>query len=332
MEKQKKILIVGSIPPPVGGVTIHLYRLLKALANSGLEHAFYDYKKEPYLQGLKNILKHQYVHTNFGNKYARFLSTLLLTALGKKVVLTFHSKFNFTNWLDRLSLALSFHAFVLNKYTYEHASRIVGTRSVQLISAFIPPTDGESELSAHIAGELASFTRDRKIIVCTNAYSYVLDKDGRDLYGIDFLLEIFSTTPENGLIVSDPSGKLKERYASYTEIENILFISEIHPFIEVLKVSDVFVRATTTDGDSLSVKEALHLNKKTITSDAVDRVKGCLIYKTGDRESFMDCLNENIKPEPHEIENGALTLIKFYQEICRPAPSPELKAASHLKD
>jgi len=320
MKKRTKILIVGSIPPPIGGVAIHLYRLLKALDGSDIDYIFYDYKKESFFTGIKKILKSQYIHTNFSNKFFRFFSTLLLKSLNKKVILTFHGKFSFSNTLDRLSLILSSYNFLLNKYSYENAMKIISPRNLQLISAFIPPSDEENTLPAALEKKLTSFIKNRKVIACTNAHSYVLDKNGNDLYGIDFLLDIFSGLPENCLIVSDPSGKLKERYASYAEVENIFFISENHSFINVLKISNVFVRATTTDGDSLSVKEALHLNKKTIASDSVDRAKGCLIYKTGDKESFMNCLNTNSTCEHSGIENGAATLINFYQKIYNPIP------------
>ncbi|MDR2149058.1 MAG: glycosyltransferase [Tannerella sp.] len=313
----QKILIIGTLPPPIGGVAIHLYRLMKTLDSYGTEYIYYDYKKESPYSGLKKILKSQFIHTHFSNKRLRFFSIVFLKILNKKIILTFHGKYNFHNIFDKFSLILADHNFVLNNYSYENALKITKPCNLQMISAFIPPTDEENNLSDTLKKKLASFIKNKKVVACTNAHSYVLNKDGNDVYGIDFLLKIFSSVPDKCLIVSDPSGKLREHYTSYLKFGNILFISENHPFINILKISNVFVRATTSDGDSLSVREALYLNIKVIASDCVDRPKGCLIYKTGNEESFINCLDASIKHLTNkiEIENGATALVNFYQNI-----------------
>ena len=45
-------------------------------------------------------------------------------------------------------------------------------------------------------------------------------------------------------------------------------------FFEILKLSDCLIRNTTTDGDSISIKEAIYLNKKVIATNCVDRPEG----------------------------------------------------------
>jgi glycosyltransferase involved in cell wall biosynthesis len=49
----------------------------------------------------------------------------------------------------------------------------------------------------------------------------------------------------------------------------------------MISASDVFVRPTFTDGDSISVREALSLGIPVIASDCVERPDGVVLFKTG---------------------------------------------------
>ena len=51
-----------------------------------------------------------------------------------------------------------------------------------------------------------------------------------------------------------------------------------HSYFEVIKLCDGTIRHTSTDGDSLSVRESLFLGKCTLASDVVSRPVGCLLY------------------------------------------------------
>ena len=64
--------------------------------------------------------------------------------------------------------------------------------------------------------------------------------------------------------------------------DNIFFITYSHDFFEVINLTDALLRATTMDGDSLSINEALYFNKDVITSNVVDRPNGCILYKSTD--------------------------------------------------
>ena len=48
----------------------------------------------------------------------------------------------------------------------------------------------------------------------------------------------------------------------------------------MLKISDVFIRNTSTDGDSLSLREAINLNINCYATDVVDRPVGTIIYSS----------------------------------------------------
>jgi glycosyltransferase involved in cell wall biosynthesis len=311
---EPRLLIIGKIPPPIGGVTIHVQRLLNSLSNNFIDYCFYDYRKESYINGLKKIFIAEIVHLHFSNKNVRLFFVLLLKCLHKRIIITFHGKYAFDDFRDYLSLYISSCSFVLNHYTYKNAvKKIINKQKVQLISAFIPPGQDEDSLDEIIIKKINEISVHRKYILCTNANNFVIDEQGKDLYGIDFLLNIIRNRLDLCLIISDPSGKLKEHYP--VQYNNILFISEPHSFCEIIKISDMYIRATTTDGDSLSVKEGLFYRKKVIASDCVDRPFGCFLYKTGDQQSFEAALAQPWEESDIDVQDGAEQILKTYN-IC----------------
>lgn len=62
---------------------------------------------------------------------------------------------------------------------------------------------------------------------------------------------------------------------------------------------DVFVRNTSTDGDSISVREALYLGLKALCTDVVDRPNGVILFKYNDEQSLKRALG-NVKKEGRE--------------------------------
>ena len=97
--------------------------------------------------------------------------------------------------------------------------------------------------------------------------------------------------------------------------DNIFFIDYPHPYFEVLKHSDFFIRNTSTDGDALSVKEALWLGVPALCSDVVDRPEGVRLFKYNDKDSFEACLNSIDTKNPAQIRNGAEDVLGIYKDI-----------------
>ncbi|MDA1048602.1 MAG: hypothetical protein O3A82_16955, partial [Verrucomicrobia bacterium] len=114
----------------------------------------------------------------------------------------------------------------------------------------------------------------------TNAYNYALDNSGREIYGIFDLIQ-FSETKNLQLIISDPSGNYQKealKKIPAKKQQHVLWISEPHSFFAVLKECDLFIRNTTTDGDSVSIHEALFLQKPVWATQVVDRPVGVHLY------------------------------------------------------
>ena len=136
-----KILLISKIPPPIGGVTIHVKRLVQKLQERGdFDVDVLDYSRlQKPLKFTGKILNAKLVHIHLSNKLFRFLLVLLLKMVNKKIVVTFHGKYDFQNILDRIALSTSTFSIVLNEFTYVNAVKF--SSKVKLIGAFIPPVE-----------------------------------------------------------------------------------------------------------------------------------------------------------------------------------------------
>ena len=83
--------------------------------------------------------------------------------------------------------------------------------------------------------------------------------------------------------------KHKETYDRYRENieelniqDNYLLINENLSFVRLIEQSDIVLRLTNTDGDALTVREALYLGTTVIASDVVQRPEGTILFNSRD--------------------------------------------------
>lgn len=301
------VLIVGKLPPPLGGVTIHVSRLIQNLEARNIEYSFCS-TIDPLYSILRKVLMHKMVHLHASNSYFRCFFALFCFIFRRNLVHTIHGNLGrfgaWKNFCDTLSVFFSTTPILINQESLEKALKI--NKSSVLISAFIKPLTPEP-LSEEILGPLIQWKNGYSHIFCTNATSSDLDKSGREIYGGSELMQVFSKLPCEGLIFGDPTGHYQDYLENNTEgvPVNVHFINRKHSFFEILKISDCYIRATTTDGDSISVKEALSIGKPVIASDCVDRPEGCILFKTGDTNGLyheVECFRKNEGKEINALE------------------------------
>ncbi len=313
---RNNLLIIGPLPDlhGIGGVTVHVQRLLGFLEHQGFPYSFLDYKGIRPLALLKAFKKADVVHIHISNPVFMFALVVLSRLLGKTTLCTFHGNYGrydaLKNFLVRISLRLSSVPIVINQYSYSKCKRF--NKRLLLIPAFIPPQK-EEILPDEIVSLVERIRENNKTIFSTNAYNITIDKEGNEIYGIDFLVHYFEDSADKALIVSDPSGNYQKRY-SELESSSVFFIGYPHPYYELLKRVDFFVRNTSTDGDALSVKEALYLGLPTLCTDVVDRPEGARLFKYCDAESFENAVN-NPSAGVASIENGAIRLLELYKSL-----------------
>ncbi len=317
MKRTDKVLIIGTVPATsgVGGVTIHVSRLCEALKENEVVFELCDYKNLPLTTQIGMIKRSAIVHLHVSNPFLRLFYVSLCRLFSKKVILTFHGNLGrfgaLKNSVDLYALRLCQVPIMINNDSYIKA-KSYNPRSV-LIPAYISEK-AKIELPEEVKSVLQKYKSEGKIIVSTNASYMQFSDKGEEIYGIRFLVEYFKDKDEYVLIVSDPSGQYSEYYRD-EKLQNVCFIIQKHSYASLLSYSDIMIRATATDGDSLSVREALDVGVRVIATDCVDRPAGVVLFKYNDEQSLTESLkmnenNKGIRTSDNDVVNS---IVKIYQ-------------------
>jgi glycosyltransferase involved in cell wall biosynthesis len=285
----KKILIVGKVPPPIGGVSIHVSRLFAHLANDKeFETELLTLNSLNLKKTLRIVFFPGLVHLHTSNSFFKFIVCFFRLIFLFKTITTLHGDLNrFKN----LNLIFEFLCIKLGSLTVvlNEGSEIRGkgiSKMVVKISSFLPPMEGDF-IPKLILKELENFKRPFSKTFCTNAFNYTEDKFGNEIYGIFDLIEVFKDLPDFGLIILDPSGSYQKKMEKNKLESNIFLISTPFSFYALVKWSDGVIRNTSTDGDSLSVKESLYLEKPVFATNIVSRPTGVNEYGYNDYNSLI---------------------------------------------
>ena len=270
------------MPPPIGGVTVHVFRLIEQLEKRNYKHFhFIDLGMESIWKLACKILRYKAIHLHTSNPYLNLVVAIYCFLLRKRLIITLHgnwNRFGFAkNSATRMAVFLSYKTLVQNTFSLKNA--LNWNSKATLISSFLPPGN-VVPLDPILREDLLNFKSRFNLTFCTNAWNVTFDKHGKEIYGICDLIGIFENTPNCCLLISDPSGNY-ERFArnKFTTLPyNVLFIKESHDFCNVLKLSDAFIRNTTTDGDSISIHEAMFYEIPVFASNCVPRPAGCILF------------------------------------------------------
>lgn len=315
---RKKILIIGPYPPPIGGVSVHLMRLQNTIKKQmdimfvdesrTQKTGIYNMRHGNIFQYLKLLYKADVVHIHSGVPILRLFHIIFARFLfHKKTVVTIHRDpsvekgYKITKWF----VSKCNHAILVNKKGFD----IMLTHSAcqyHLIPAFIPPIfDDEPPLPNEIQQWIKCAHAKNNMIAVSNAWNLILHNE-EDLYGIDICIKAFNILKTELKIsnmclifvvaTNTTQQKLMESYKKLIkdyQLEDNVKIWE-HPlsFVRLIKESDIVLRATNTDGDALSLREALYCNKKVIASDVVERPKGTILFKTRDAVDLANKIKE----------------------------------------
>lgn len=315
---KKKLLIIGTLPPPVGGVTIYTLRLLSNLAKSDIAYEFIDVKRCTLKLIWGAFFRSHIIHIHTSNVLFRLFGAVLFPVMGKQVFITYHGSINrygrFKNFLDRLSVKAAKLPIVINGNSYAIAKKI--NKSTVIVSAFIPP-DKIIDLNKESEDQIDLLKSKCTKLFCTNAYNVSYDKENNEIYQISGLVELFNKNPSLGLVISDPSAKYHEFFLEKKiRLEsNIILLPFIHDFNAVLRKSDCLIRFTTTDGDSLSVKEALALGKQVIATNVVNRPKEVILVDRNmtQLKKALDSISIHTLAAPDFDENGFSQMYDIYK-------------------
>lgn len=349
-----KIINIGVYPPPFGGVSIHLERLKEHLEKENIDNIIIDlskYNNKRKINDGINVMSWKKAITylffyrrailhfhNFSWK-----NTFIYYILGFKhfTILSFHNERFLSEIKKAPRILRKLIVRCINSMNYiivdSSKCRIIAEEIIEnkskifIIPEFIPP----SEISRFDGESLITKMRKKhKFLISSNAFQ-ICFHCGVDLYGIDMLIELtirlnkedidvvfcflLPTIADNNYFL-----ELKEKIKKFNIGDRFIFITDpLEEASSLWQVSDLVIRATVTDGNSLSIYEALSIGIPVIASDCVPRPEGVVLFKTRDfddlyKKTKMVLLNiDKFKNEVKniKIENNAYKIIKLYKSI-----------------
>jgi len=318
-----EIAIIGPYPPPYGGISVHIQRVLDYLDE--LKNN-YDFYLENRVKGNFNVPPH---NKFYGLDKIKYLFQLLFKdyflihhhspdwktrvllsfygMLGKSVYLHIHGaslrdtieKGGIKSFLTKKFL--KFVNIIADNSDIAQLAQKYRPKSVVVIDAFLPPLFREDIFERFIAEYGRVLQNKDYVISMVGWFNYY---GGEDLYGFDIALKALQKFKKeveknvlllasiNGVRSEDLHEKVKKYISNNNLNKNVFFIYEELPEIwPIYLVSDVFIRPTCSDGSALSVEEALWFETPVIASNAVPRPKGVYLFQN----RSADDLYENLR-------------------------------------
>ena len=177
---------------------------------------------------------------------------------------------------------------------------------IRIDDAFIAPSMNQiATIKARHSSSLTIFIKEHTPILLMSA-AHLMRVDGQDIYGIDTALEIIKHLqdeyPDIGLIIGLPViadqlyfEDLLERMKELGVHERIYIQHGNNELLPLFKDIDIFLRPTRSDGDSISVREALYFNVPVVASDVCQRPLGVHTFKTADQADGARVIKKLLK-------------------------------------
>ena len=320
---KSKIAILGPFPPPLGGVAVHVKRVIKKfIKQSNSVHCFettceYRYRfLLVYLARLSVWLLRirpdiVYYHTTYlSNSLLEIaLLALMKIMLRYQLVLVEHDcrhmykrskRFKYCfNW----SMQYVDTLILIGRITYKsyRENNIIFPKTYSVEGSFLSPDlDEQATIIAAYPSSLFLFLAGHAPCILVNAFQLVLLED-KDLYGIDQCIGMINDLkreyPKIGLIImlaqiGDAAylEQLKQQIRTYNLNDHIFIVhgqKELWPLFQHVQL---FVRPTLSDSFGISVAEALLFGVPVVASDVCKRPEGTVVYATGNITHFINAV------------------------------------------
>lgn len=292
----RRLLLVGALPPPPGGIAIHLRELERAFSARGaLVEAIDPRRDGPDGTDGRPRLLARFARATFSGELVHLHacghnrnSWLLAWAAGlcQHAIVTIHS-----------GLAPSFmrsHQMLVKKGC-ERIKCLVAVNpeiAEALTAAGVSPARIEvlpaftsSSLSFRLAppGLAQARRRHPQLLAC----AVVADQPeyGTDLM-LDAMMRVHQIAPAAGLLLygpgtASPALAACVRARGLGRVVHLLGTVARERALALVAAADLFVRPSRADGDALSIREALALGRRVVASDVVARPRGVVQFASG---------------------------------------------------
>jgi len=303
-----RILFAGPIPTPIGGISVHIHRLSSWLSAQGImvdlvdearhtKKGVYNIRSLRVLSYLRHLAHCNLAHIQSDVHLFRILHILACRLLGLRVIVTIHAwqAGNLVTFINRIFLVLAHQVVLVNKEINDSLK----LRDYQVLPAFLPPTTCRNDLPEEIKTFIGKVRAGRCSLLCANAYE-IREYKGQDLYGLDLCVELMdqltcrSDVKAAFVFVVCCDARSNRLYANAQErirergLESNFFLyNKSVDFITLMNQCDLVLRPTNTDGDALTIREALYFGLPVIASDVVQRPPGTILFRNRDVKDLI---------------------------------------------
>ena len=342
-----RILLIGPYSPPRGGVQAHITSLHQYLLAQGVccevvdlspgrttnNAGIYGPRNALALARLLVTLRYDISHLHVGgNLSARVaaLGMLCGTVPGRKSILTLHSGGYPSSPEGRAVRPNSFRARALRQFDRVIAVndeiaawfRKVGVAAerVRLILPYAMPA---TSIATEIPESLQSFVSQHQPLLTSVGG---LEAEYDLPLQIELLGAIREKFPKAGLLLVGAGTlemDLRRRTAEKPYRDHIFFCGDVDRSLalRLISDSDLMLRTTLYDGDSIAVREAVHFGIPVIATDRAPRPEGVRVIPAQDlellRDATMECLRNGSRrlPATKSSDENLGAILALYNEV-----------------
>ena len=350
-----RVLLIGPRRPPFGGIEVYLKNLEAGLRQRGLAVEVIDivprardgtprfrfhHKLLRFLVTMGLLLRSRATVVHLLSSSYTALNANLLRALvahwsGKRVILSLMGGMAgvviqgsaFKRWLLAWLFSQVDTVIACNDQIYRALTELLGPSARSELISNALPFEIETHHDLPVAVE-QFLRRHRPVLLCIGGPSYE--------YGLHTLVTALASVqeriPETAACVltrlpmaGDYPDQVRRLAQSFNLEQALFFIEKVEDTASLMLRCDVVVRSTLTDGDSMSVREALLLGRPVVASDAASRPEGCILFRAGDHNHLADQLIHvlteapRVRPEPRELQiegqQNLRTIVSLYNAL-----------------
>ena len=343
------------IPPPYGGASVYISRLINSLTEDGYsvggyympfnqdnrirsselfdEWSWFETVKYPYkiFKYWRQFSSYRIIHSHLSLEGMIYFWTICVIQR-KRIVVTVHNSmvgqyWTESNYVNRFFLRLMAHNphvtwIAVSEQAKEEMMKlpIRFKGDIQVIPAYIPSSLSSSSF---LSESMQSYIQDHSWNLVFYGHSF-MSHAGADVYGFEKMLSTYAR------ILNKYGNRVGLVYC-ITEVSNQAAIDSLLVKADALGIkdaifwqfgpvpsmsplwesADVYVRPTSTDGDSVAVREALSLGCQVVASNVCKRPKGCLLFDFTSDDDLFNAIELALQTGRGSVEQD----YSFYQKM-----------------
>lgn len=346
-ELKIRVLLLGPYPPPHGGVETSLASLRDFLhrheVNCEVINLTRHRKAEAggvhYPASAMEVVrllfkqKTEIIHMHIGGNVSwRLLGLGLVCSLlpNRKLVLTLHSGGYPSSPAGKAARPISLRGFLFRRF-----DGLIGVNR-ELVDMFVnfgvPPTKVRLILPYSLPAWVPDvtlpetiskfFATHRPLLLTVSGLEPEYDLPSQ----IEALGCLREMNPDAGLLIAGAGSlesEIRNRIKATRYADHVLLAGDVsHEFVlRMMSLSDVLLRTTLFDGDSIAIREALHFGLPVIATDNGMRPEGVNLIPVADQGALCQAIRRILeKPQVRHISPGAETtnmrhVIDFYRQV-----------------